>query len=58
MTNCPGQVTYAHLLTRGEVEVRGGVEGREGRDQVVETRERYKVHGDLVKVNIQRALKS
>lgn len=46
-----------HLLTRGEVEVGGGIERGEGRDQVVETREGYKVHGDLIKVDIQGTLK-
>ncbi len=40
------------LLSRGQFEVRGGVEGGESRHQVVETRERDEIHRDLIQIHI------
>lgn len=42
----------------GDVDIGQGVEGSEAGHQVVEARERHQVHGDLIQVHVQRALKA
>lgn len=42
---------------RWEVKILRCVEGRDGRHEVVESRERYQVHRDLIQIDIQGSLK-
>ena len=47
-----------HSLPRCDSDILGCVERRNGGDKVVKTWKGYKVHRDLIQINIQRAFKS